>query len=71
MNFKDMSFVDHMAENGPYSKNVILTVKHTPDTYWAGLAKAETTSREILELSPPRNTLAQWLEEVLKEKVRG
>jgi uncharacterized protein YbjT (DUF2867 family) len=65
--FKDLSFVDQMADNSSESKNVIRSIKFAPITSWEGKAKAETTSKEILELYAPKRTVA----EVLKELVEG
>jgi uncharacterized protein YbjT (DUF2867 family) len=65
--FKDLSFVDQMADNSSESKNVIRSIKFAPVTSWEGKAKADTTSKEILELYAPKRTVA----EVLKELVEG
>jgi len=65
--FKDVSFVDQMAESSPESKNVIRSIKFSLDAAWDGKAKAETTSKEILDLYAPKRTAA----EVLKELVEG
>jgi hypothetical protein len=65
--FKDVSFVDQMADNSSESKNVIRSIEFTLVTSWEGKAKAETSSKEILELYAPRRTVAG----VLKELVEG
>jgi uncharacterized protein YbjT (DUF2867 family) len=65
--FKDLSFIDDMANNGSESKNVILSIKDAPVTSWEGKAKVETTSKEILELYAPKRTVS----EVLKALVEG
>ena len=65
--YKDLSFIDDMANNSSESKNVMLSIKGAPVTSWEGKAKAETTSKEILELSAPKRTVS----EVLKELVEG
>jgi uncharacterized protein YbjT (DUF2867 family) len=54
--FKDVSFVDDMVAASNQSKNVIGSIKHAPETAWDGLAKAETTSKEVLELAAPKRT---------------
>jgi hypothetical protein len=56
-----------MADNSSESKNVIRSIKFAAVTSWEGKAKAETTSKEILELYAPKRTVA----EVLKELVEG
>jgi uncharacterized protein YbjT (DUF2867 family) len=66
VSFKDVSFVDQMAAAGTHSKNVINTIKHAPETAWAGLAKAETTSKEVLELAAPKRTPTDVMEELLE-----
>jgi uncharacterized protein YbjT (DUF2867 family) len=65
--YKDLSFIDDMANNSSESKNVMLSIKGAPVTSWEGKAKAETTSKEILELYAPKRTVS----EVLKELVEG
>jgi uncharacterized protein YbjT (DUF2867 family) len=65
--FQDLSFIDQMADNSSESKNVIRSIKFAAVTSWEGKAKAETTSKEILELYAPKRTVA----EVLKELVEG
>jgi hypothetical protein len=65
--YKDLSFIDDMANNSSESRNVMLSIKGAPITSWEGKAKAETTSKEILELYAPKRTVA----EVLKDLVEG
>lgn len=65
--FKDLAFIDQMAENGTESKNVIRSIKFAPVTSWEGKTKAETTSKEILDLYAPKRTAA----DVLRELVEG
>ncbi|KAH6632943.1 hypothetical protein C7974DRAFT_391820 [Boeremia exigua] len=59
--FKDMSFLDEMVAASSESKNVIQSISHAPETAWDGLCKAETTSREILELAAPKGKAADFL----------
>jgi uncharacterized protein YbjT (DUF2867 family) len=54
--FKDLSFVDSMAAQTQESSNVILSIKHAPDTAWEGKCTASTTSKEVLELAAPKRT---------------
>lgn len=65
--FKDLAFIDQMAEHSSESKNVIRSIKFAPTTAWEGKTKAETTSKEILDLYAPKRTAA----EVLKALVEG
>lgn len=67
VSYKDMSFVDHMAAATQGSKNVILSIKHAPETAWEGKCTASTTSKEILELAAPKRTPAEVLKTLLKE----
>jgi len=63
--FKDVSFIDHMAAASPESKNVILSTKNALKTGWEGLCRAETTSPEVLKLAAPKTTPAQILDSML------
>jgi uncharacterized protein YbjT (DUF2867 family) len=66
--FKDLSFVDHMAaQTQKESKNVILSIKHAPETAWEGKCTASTTSKEILQLAAPKHTPAQVFKRLLEE----
>ena len=64
--FKDVSFVDHMVENSTESRNVIRSIKSSLDAAWDGKAKAETTSKEILDLYAPKRTAAEVLEDLVE-----
>jgi len=68
VSYKDLTFIEEMAaavEAG--SKSVILSIRHAPETAWAGECTASTTSREVLELAAPRRTAADALEAMLRE----
>lgn len=65
--FKDVSFVDQMAENSPESKSLILSIKHSLNAFWDGKGKAETTSKEILDLYAPKRTAAEVLKDLVEE----
>jgi hypothetical protein len=54
----DVAFVDQVAENSSEYKYVICSIKSAPVTTWEGKAKAETTSKEILDLYGPKRTAA-------------
>jgi uncharacterized protein YbjT (DUF2867 family) len=64
--FEDVSFVDDMVAATSHSKNVTSTLKFAAETAWKGLAKAETTSREVLEIAAPKRTPANVMEELLQ-----
>lgn len=53
--FKDMSFVEQMAAQSQAPRSIIMSIEHSQETAWAGLCSAATTSKEILELAPPRH----------------
>ncbi|KAF5670732.1 hypothetical protein FCIRC_8898 [Fusarium circinatum] len=63
--FKDMSFIDHAASQTQQSKNVILSIKHAPETAWDGKCGVATSSQEFLEIAPPKNTPADILKNLL------
>ncbi|KAF2626082.1 NAD(P)-binding protein [Macroventuria anomochaeta] len=64
--FKDSTFLDDMVAASSESKNVIESIRHAAEVAWAGLCKAETTSKEILELTAPKKTPAEVLEMLLR-----
>ncbi|KAJ5833420.1 hypothetical protein N7474_001731 [Penicillium riverlandense] len=71
VSYKDMSFVDllyeHIHAPKNQSKNVILSIKHAAETAWEGECSASTTSRNVLELAPPKRTPAEVLAALLKD----
>ncbi|THV53637.1 hypothetical protein BGAL_0046g00430 [Botrytis galanthina] len=56
--FRDMSFVDAWADSVKANKSLILFIKGAPNTDWEGKCSTATTSKEFLELSPPKITPA-------------
>ncbi|KAF9700568.1 hypothetical protein EKO04_001699 [Ascochyta lentis] len=64
--FKDLSFVKDMAAASQESENVISSIQYAPETAWEGLCKAETMSKEVLELAAPKKTPADALAEMLQ-----
>jgi uncharacterized protein YbjT (DUF2867 family) len=64
--YKDMSFIDHWASETQQSRNVILSIKHAPETAWDGNCTASTTSKEVLELAAPKHTPADVLKSLLE-----
>ncbi|KAJ4291333.1 hypothetical protein N0V88_006340 [Collariella sp. IMI 366227] len=66
--FKDLSFIEWwIANRGGESMNVMQSIKFAPITAWNGECKAETTSKEVLELAAPKRTPAEVLEKLLAE----
>ncbi|KAF5002817.1 hypothetical protein FDECE_10520 [Fusarium decemcellulare] len=65
--FQDLSFVDHLAAQTGESKNVIMSIKHAPDTAWEGKCTASTTSRQVLQLAAPKNAPAKVFKIMLEE----
>ena len=66
LRLKDVSFVDQMAEGSSESKTVIRSIKFAPVTAWEGKAKAETTSKEILDLYAPEGTATDVLKQMVE-----
>lgn len=64
--FRDLSFIDAMAANTNGSKNVISTIKYALDTAYSGECSAATTSREVLEIAPPKSTPEDVLKRMLE-----
>lgn len=66
--FKDLSFVDQMAENSLESKSVIRSIKLAPSTAWTGECSTSTTSKEVFEISPPKGTVASAFKALLESE---
>ncbi|KAL1653899.1 hypothetical protein SLS61_003684 [Didymella pomorum] len=64
--FEDMTFLDEMVAATTESKNVIASIKHAPETAWAGMCTAESTSKAILQLAVAEKTPADVLEMLLQ-----
>ncbi|PYH41309.1 NmrA-like family protein [Aspergillus saccharolyticus JOP 1030-1] len=71
VSYKDLSGLDaFLAQEymgGQQSRNVVWSIKHAPETAWAGECTASTTSKEVLELAAPQRTPAQVLQSLLKD----
>jgi hypothetical protein len=65
--FKDVSFIDQMAEASQENKSVLLSIKHAPETMWEGKCSTSTTSKDVLDLAAPKRTPA----DVLKSMIEG
>ncbi|CAN9079387.1 unnamed protein product [Alternaria sp. RS040] len=66
LSFKDMSVLDPMVTATTESKNVISSLKTACQTAWAGLCKAETTSKEVLRLAPAQIRAGAALDAMLQ-----
>jgi len=71
VSYKDVSFIDAIYEMKfaatRQSRNVIMSIKHAPETAWEGKCTASTTTKEILELAAPKRTPADVLRSLLEE----
>lgn len=65
--YKDVSFFDQWAAQSPATKHLILSLKSSLETSWAGQVSASGTSREVLELAAPKTKPA----DVFKAMVEG
>jgi len=67
VSYKDMSFIEAWAAASPGSAHLKLSVKHALKTSWAGLCSTSTTSKEVLEIAPPKRTPAQVLKSLVEQ----
>ncbi|ETN39967.1 uncharacterized protein HMPREF1541_06194 [Cyphellophora europaea CBS 101466] len=65
VHYKDMSFVQQMAEASVHSTNVIMSIQYALETTWEGKCTASTTSQEVLDLAAPKGTPRQMFEALL------
>ncbi|PCD33703.1 hypothetical protein AU210_009921 [Fusarium oxysporum f. sp. radicis-cucumerinum] len=65
--FKDMSMIEQFAAHTQQSKNVILSIKHAPETAWEGKCGVATTSKEVLQIAAPKNTPAEILKTLVRD----
>ena len=65
--FEDMSFLDQWVATTKDSKNVIGSIKKATLTAWEGLCTASTTSKTVLEIAPPKRSVAEVLDSLLAE----
>lgn len=64
--FRDMSFVEQMAEGSPY-RTLVLSIKHATDMAVEGKCSTATTSKEILEIAAPKKTPADIMKVLLED----
>ncbi|KAL4916362.1 NAD(P)-binding protein [Aspergillus aurantiobrunneus] len=67
VSFKDMSFVEALLDPR-HSRNVLSSIRYAAVTAWEGKCRAETTSKEVLEIAAPRRTAAEVLGEMVREE---
>ncbi|WYZ39895.1 hypothetical protein EsH8_IV_000236 [Colletotrichum jinshuiense] len=65
--FKDLSFLEYMADQSSESRSIIMSIKHAPKTAWDGQCTASTTSKEVLQLAAPQVTPAAFFKTLLEE----
>lgn len=66
--YKDVSFVDALYNSNPQqSKNLIMSVKHAPVTAWEGKCTTSTTSKQVLEIAPPKRTPTEAFQTLLEQ----
>ena len=65
--WNDTSLIEQMAEQSPENKNIILSVRDAATEYWESGIKDAPTSKEILELCPPKRTAKEIFEELLEQ----
>lgn len=62
------AYYEHTFARTGESKNVIMTMRHAPETAWDGKCTASTTSKEVFEIAAPNRTLADVLKTMLGEE---
>ncbi|KAI9373858.1 hypothetical protein BJX61DRAFT_357262 [Aspergillus egyptiacus] len=67
VSFLDMYYEHKFAATGQ-SRNVIMSIKHAPETAWEGKCTASTTSKEVLELAAPKRSPAEVLKDMLSRE---
>ncbi|KAI7281532.1 NAD(P)-binding protein [Hortaea werneckii] len=66
--YADLSVIDDFAGSYPGSKSLIRSIEYAPVTSWEGKAKADTTSKEVLELCAPKRTVGEVLRQMIDGK---
>ncbi|PQE28280.1 hypothetical protein CJF30_00011031 [Rutstroemia sp. NJR-2017a BBW] len=64
--FRDVSFTEPPVDLKE-GRSLLLSVKNALVNYWVGKATNANTSKEFLELAPPKVTPANWLENAVQE----
>ncbi|KAF4998963.1 hypothetical protein FGRMN_2762 [Fusarium graminum] len=65
--FKDLSLIDFMTAQSQHNKSVVGSIKHAPETAWAGKCGVSTTSKEVLEIAAPKHSPAEILKTLLEK----
>ncbi|KAF7882011.1 uncharacterized protein EAF01_011791 [Botrytis porri] len=64
--YRDIAMLDGMIAQSPYSKNVVGSMRHALKANWDGRCSVATTSKEVLEFSPPKRTPEEALKAMLE-----
>ena len=67
VSYADLTMIDHWAAASGDIGHLILTIKHSLEVSWEGKTRASTTSKEVLEIAPPRRTPAQVMKSLVEE----
>uniref|UniRef100_A0A060T9R9 ARAD1B01518p n=1 Tax=Blastobotrys adeninivorans TaxID=409370 RepID=A0A060T9R9_BLAAD len=66
VSYKDMSMVEHVAAVYPGAKSVVMSIQHAAETAWEGKCTVSTSSKEFLQIAPPKGTAAAALDALLQ-----
>ncbi|KAG0732597.1 hypothetical protein G6F61_013847 [Rhizopus arrhizus] len=66
--YKDVSWIKYMSTTGIYSEKYLLSFFASCEALWQGKCSlsATPTSKEIIELSPPKHTIADVLKAIME-----
>ncbi|KAI1813712.1 NAD(P)-binding protein [Poronia punctata] len=67
VSYKDMSLLDAWLAASPGSTHLQSSIRYALQSTWSGLCKASATSREVLEIAPPKRTPAQVLKALVEQ----
>ncbi|KAA8909131.1 hypothetical protein TRICI_004635 [Trichomonascus ciferrii] len=66
--YKDVSFVDAIYNSNPHhSRNLIMSAKHAQVTAWEGKCTTSTTSKQVLQIAPPKRTPSETFKALLQK----
>ena len=65
--FRSLDSIRSLIKTSEFSKNVMSSLCHAPDTTWSGEANVSTTSPEVNSIYKPSTTAEQVFQEMLKE----
>ncbi|KAL3488834.1 hypothetical protein BJX62DRAFT_210890 [Aspergillus germanicus] len=67
VSFEDVSAVGEFFEPSMRGRSLALSVEHAMEPAWEGKSMAETTSKEVLEIAPPKGTLPELWNRMLQD----